>query len=718
MALLVRLLMVLFPAAAVADVGDFVGSAHCVQCHATEAQAWQGSHHDLAMAEPGEHTVLGDFEDASVEAHGVTSHFYRRDGGYFVRTDGPDGELREYRVRYTFGWYPLQQYLVEFPNGRLQALGLAWDSRPAEEGGQHWFHLYPGEAMSHRHPLHWAGREQNWNYQCAECHSTDLRKNYDAASDGYRTAYAEIDVACEACHGPGSRHLAWAERSAPDQARDPTRGLAVSLGGDAATWQVDEASGRPYRSQARTDHTEIETCARCHSRRGRIWDEYRHGEPLAQTHRLALLEDGLYFPDGQIRDEVFVYGSFVQSRMHQAGVTCSDCHDAHSLRLRHEGNALCTSCHLQDRYDGPQHHHHPGGSPGAACTACHMPERVYMVNDWRADHSFRVPRPDLSVKLGTPNACNGCHADQASQWAADAVAAWYPQSAHRGPHFGEALHAATSGAADAADRLLAVAGDARQPAIARATAVDRLRQRPSSDHLLTVRRLLGDSDPLVRSASVRFLEVADVRTQVDLAWPLLDDPVRLVRLEAARVLAPLLQQRLPEKLRQVLTAAVEEYAASLAVTAERPESQLSLGLLAVAVGDPARSEQAYRNALRLDTAFVPAYVNLADLYRELGRDEDGEALLRAGMEAAPADATLPHALGLLLVRGQRLQEALPMLAQAAELAPGQPRYAFVYALALEGAGEKEKALVVLQAAGERHPGDGGIRDALERLGSQ
>jgi tetratricopeptide (TPR) repeat protein len=347
-----------------------------------------------------------------------------------------------------------------------------------------------------------------------------------------------------------------------------------------------------------------------------------------------------------------------------------------------------------------------------------MPERVYMVNDWRADHSFRVPRPDLSVQLGAPNACNGCHAEQTPQWAADTAEAWYPQSAHRGPHFGEALHAAARDAPEAADRLLAIAGDSRQPAIARATAVDRLRQRPSSTHLLTVRRLLNDEDPLVRSASVRFLEATDVSTQVDLAWPLLDDPVRLVRLEAARVLAPLLQQRLPEKFRQVLTKAVEEYAASLAVTAERPESQLSLGLLAVAVGDPGKAEQAYRRALGLDTAFVPAYVNLADLYRKLGREKDGEATLRAGIGAAPQDAALPHALGLLLVRDKRLSEALPMLALAAELAPGQPRYAFVYALALEGAGENEKALAVLRAAGERHPGDREIREAMRRLGSQ
>lgn len=717
MGLRAGILIVLLSAAAFADTSEFVGSAQCAACHVAESQAWQGSHHDLAMAVPTEHTVLGDFDDARVEAHGVTSRFYRRDDGYFVSTDGPDGEIAEFRIRYTFGWEPLQQYLVEFPNGRLQALGLAWDSRPVAEGGQRWFHLYPDEAMSHRHPLHWTGREQNWNYQCAECHSTGLRKQYDAASDGYRTTYAEIDVACEACHGPGADHLAWAQAPESERASDPQRGLAVAFGDDAATWEIDAASGLPYRSQARRGNAETETCARCHSRRGQLWEDYRHGEVLAQTHRLALLDDHLYFPDGQIRDEVFVHGSFIQSRMYRAGVTCTDCHDAHSLDLRAEGNAVCASCHLAERYDGPQHHHHADGSAGAACTACHMPERVYMVNDWRADHGFRVPRPDLSLALGTPNACNGCHAEQTPQWAAERVATWYPQSRHRGPHFGQALHAAASGAPDAAERLLAVAGDTAQPAIARATAIDRLRERPAPSHLLTVRRLLADGDPLVRSASVRFLEATDVPTRVDLAWDLLEDPVRLVRLEAARVLAPLLRQQLPERFREVLTAAVDEYTASLAVTAERPEAQLSRGLLAVAVGDPAGAEQAYRKALAFDPVFVPAYVNLADLYRALGRERDGEATLLAGIEAVPSDASLPHALGLLLVREKRLAEALPRLAKAADLAPGQPRYAYVYGLALEGAGEIAEAKAVLGAAAERHPENPEIRAALERLRS-
>jgi tetratricopeptide (TPR) repeat protein len=481
---------------------------------------------------------------------------------------------------------------------------------------------------------------------------------------------------------------------------------------DGATWMLDPETGKPHRSVPRSDHTEIQLCARCHSRRGQLWDEYAHGQPLGNTHRLALLDDHLYFVDGQIKDEVFVYGSYIQSRMYRAGVTCSDCHDAHSGRLHAEGNAVCASCHLPTRYDSESHHHHEPGTAGATCVACHMPERVYMVNDWRADHSLRVPRPDLSVTLGTPNACNGCHADQPPEWAADAVVAWYPDSTLRGAHYAEALHGAGEATAAAAHRLVELARDPEQPGIARATAVDRLQALATAEHLATIETLLNDEDPLIRAAAVRFLELTEVRTRVDLGWPLLDDPQRVVRLEAARVLAPLLGQQMPDRFADVLRQALDEYARSQRVNADRPESHLNLGLVALATGDTEGAEAAYRTALRLSPSFTAAYANLADLYRQQGRDADGEALLRAGIEAAPDSADLPHALGLLLVRQQRLAEALPWLRRATEFGEDQPRYAYVYAIALHGAGRLDAAIEVLQQARQRHPNDRSLRLAL------
>ena len=695
---------------------DYVGSQVCASCHQQAFDAWQGSDHDLAMSEPGEETVLGDFADAEFTAYGVTSRFFRQDGGWYVRTDGPDGALHDYRIAYTFGWYPLQQYLIEFPGGKLQALGIAWDSRPREQGGQHWFHLYPNETdMGAGHPLHWTARDQTWNYQCAECHSTKLDKHYDLAADSYATTWAEIDVACEACHGPGAEHATQAKAVAggDPSAWSEDKGLAIGLTDrDGGAWSIAPDTGLPRRSVPRTDHRKIELCARCHARRGQIHAHYEHGLPLGNTHQLALLDAGLYYADGQILDEVYVYGSFIQSKMYRAGVTCTDCHDAHSLKLKADGDLVCAQCHSVRRYAAEAHHHHQPNSEGASCVGCHMPQRFYMVNDERADHGMRIPRPDLSITLGTPNACNQCHQDQSAPWAAAAVADWYGDDLRQRHHFGEALQAGRTGAPDAAARLLALATDGEQPGIARATALDLLQRYPEQNQLAPVTALLADADPLVRQSAVRWLEVTEPRTRFQLGMPLLDDRVRTVRLEAARTLAPLMRFDLPDADRQRLESALQAYRNAQLVNAERPESHLNMGLVAMQQGKLPLARKDYLTALRLDPGFVPAYANLADLYRALGADADGEQTLKDGLRVAPDSADLHHALGLLYIRAKRLDAAVDELARAARLAPDNARYAYVHALALKETGDTEAALAVLTDAYQRNPAD---RDTLLAL---
>lgn len=708
---LVLLLLVGAMTARAADPSSatYAGSQSCVTCHPVESERWRGSYHDRAMTEATEATVLGDFNDLTFTAQGVTSRFFRRDGRYLVRTDGPDGQLHDYPIRYTFGWWPLQQYLIEFPGGRLQSLGIAWDSRAREAGGQRWYHLYPHERVDSSSRLHWTGRDQNWNYQCAECHSTNLKKGYDLATDRFRTTWSELNVACEACHGPASRHI--------EQARsatwDASKGLVVDLADrDGAVWTHDDQTGLPRRSVPRAQHTQIEVCARCHARRGLLNETYRHGRPLGDTHRLALLDAELYHPDGQIKDEVFDYGSFIQSRMYAKGVTCTDCHDAHSLKLKAPGNLVCAQCHQPERYDAATHHHHPPGSTGASCVACHMPQQRYMVVDERADHSLRIPRTDLTLKIGSPNACNACHTEKTPEWAAEATRQWYGEATSQRPHYGEALHAGRTGAPDAGPRLVALAADASQPAIARATALDLLHEFPDPDYLLTVQRLLKDSDALVRAAAVRFLETTDPNTLLEFGMPLLDDPILAVRTEAARTLAPLVRFTLTEAEKNRLEAGLSAYRASQLVNAERPESHLNLGLLETARQNSTAAEQAYRTALRLDPHFGPAYVNLADLDRAWGRDAEGEQVLREGLAALPDDASLHHALGLLLIRKQDLLGAVASLARAAQLAPDNPRYAYAQALAVQRAGDLPQALALLDAAHQRHPADRDILAAL------
>jgi Tfp pilus assembly protein PilF len=697
---------------------SYVGGAVCATCHGAEADAWRGSHHDLAMQPATATTVLGDFDDASFTAYGVTSRFVTRDGRFFVTTEGPDGALHDYEIAYTFGVDPLQQYLIAFPGGRYQVLGIGWDSRPEEQGGQRWFHLYEGEHISAGDELHWTGINQNWNFMCAECHSTNLRRGYNFESDRFETTWSEVNVSCEACHGPGSEHVAWAERTDDGEGDDDaSKGLIVSfLDRDGVSWGFDDGTVTASRTPPPAAfRTEVETCAPCHSRRAPIGDGFESGKPLLDSYRLSLLTEPLYHADGQIKDEVYVYGSFLQSKMYRAGVTCSDCHDPHSLKLKAEGNAVCTQCHAPDHFDAAVHHFHESDSPGAACVACHAPETTYMVVDPRRDHSFRAPRPDLSVELGVPNACNRCHDDRSASWAAARVAEWYGEDRPRSPHFAEALAAGRFQAPGAAQKLAVLARDPAQPAIARATAVEVLGQGREPAELTVILESLNSQDALIRFAAVDGLEALHPRDRLRVAFPLLEDPVRAVRLAAARVLAPVALEVVPPPQAKVLSAAFDAYVHSLRSTANRPESLITLGNFYMQAGNVAEAEKLLQTAIDRHPSFTPAYGNLADVYRATGRDGEGERLLHRGVEVVPDDAALAYALGLLYVRQQRYPEAQQQLARAALLAPDNPRYGYVYALALQQAGKLGEAGHVLRRTLVHHPND---RDILYALASQ
>ena len=452
----------------------------------------------------------------------------------------------------------------------------------------------------------------------------------------------------------------------------------------------------------RISHAEIETCGRCHARRAAITADYQFGGPLTDSYRVSLLDRGLYHDDGQILDEVYVYGSFLQSRMYQQGVSCSDCHEPHSLQLYNQGNALCNRCHLAERFDTADHHHHEVGSPGAACVSCHMPATTYMVVDPRRDHSFRVPRPDLSVRFDTPNACGACHAPEGASWAADAIAEWFGQG--RPTSYVELLASGRSRAGGAEADLRTLAGDSDAPGIARATALAAL-STTSQASITAIAEALGDENPLVRMGALAGLEAADPVTVMRLALSLVRDPNRSVRLEAARRMATIPAQQVPPQQRAAVAEAIAEYRAAQNVHLERAQSHLNLGWLAMQQGDLGSAEQEYMTALELEPYFIPSFINLADLYRLTERDVEGEALLRRALEVAPEFGDVRYALGLLLVRLDRLDEAVEQLRRAAELAPQQPHYVYVHAVAVQTAGDAASAVALLDEGLVRYPAD-------------
>jgi len=694
---------------------QYVGAKACAGCHVNEYQAWRGSHHDLAMQEATEQTVLGNFGNAKFDYAGVTSRFFKREGKFFVNTDGADGRLADFEIKYTFGVAPLQQYLIPFPGGRLQALGIAWDSRPKENGGQRWFHLYPNEKITHKEPLHWTGIDQNWNYQCAECHSTNLQKRYDAEKAIYDTTWSELNVACEACHGPASVHVDWAAaKSTPiSKGEVSSKGLMVSFTERRGiTWAMDQSTGIARRSAPRATNVELDSCARCHSRRGVLTETYLHGRPLLDSHLPALLTEGLYYPDGQIQDEVYESGSFLQSKMLGAGVTCSDCHEPHSLKLRAEGSQVCSQCHAPSKFAAAEHHRHRLGSSGTDCLGCHMPQRNYMVVDPRRDHSFRVPRPDLSAKLGTPNACNVCHSDKNPQWAANAFGTWYKPGESPQQGYTEALHAGRMGEPAGETKLAAVAQQISVPAIARATALAELRRYLSPKSMAAVQEGLKDNDAVVRLGALRALEGIDPQSLPAETVGLLQDPVRAVRTVAASLLAGVSRPSLNAAQQSALESALQEYVGAQRTNADRPEAQLNLGLLYMRQGEFDKAENHYRQALKLQPSFAPAAVNLADMFRARERDQEGEKVLREALRSSPDGASVAHALGLLLVREKKLDEAVTWLKRAAERAPQNARYTYVYAVALNSTGQTNNALVLLARAHQRHPNDRELLYAL------
>jgi predicted CXXCH cytochrome family protein len=695
----------------------YAGSAACAACHAAQSKAWRGSHHAQAQAAATPGSVLGDFNNAWIAFRGATGRFFRDGGRYMVQTEGANGKLADFTVSYSFGVAPLQQYLVTFPDGRLQVLPWAWDTRPASQGGQRWFHLYQDQAIPPGDPLHWTGRMQTWNFMCAECHTTGLRKRYDATSNTYDTTFAEVSVGCESCHGPGAGHIAWA--AAGQDPRTPRHGFAAAYAKrPPADWAANPATGSPAHGVARPAGDEVEVCAHCHSRRSEFAEGWLPGHPLTDTHLPTFLDAGLFEDDGQMKDEVFNDHSFKQSLMYARGVVCSDCHDPHAGGLRAAGAAVCAQCHQPSRFATVAHTGHEAGPHAPDCIACHMPARTYMVVDRRHDHSFRIPRPDLSVRFATPNACNDCHTDKPAAWAAAAVARWHGATPHGHQTWTEAIHQARAGDPDARTKLIALANDTAVPAIARATVLTELQRFPAQAADDATAHALRDADPMVRIAALR----AQAETPLDTRWArantLLSDRVAAVRIEAASLLADQPADAVPPADAARLAAACAEYEAAQALNADRPEGRANLASFLRRRGRLDEAEAQFRAGLKLDPAAVPLYVDLADLLRTENREAEAAALLRQAIARVPDAAAPHHALGLSLIRQKDYAAALEQLGAATRLAPEDPRYAYVYAVALQSTGKADDARRTVAAGLARAPNDAALlslalRDAMD-----
>lgn len=723
----------------------YVGGNKCIECHQQQGDEWEGSHHDLAMGLATDETVLGDFDSAELVHHGVRSRMFRDGDKFMVHTEGPDGEMADFQIKYVFGVEPLQQYMVEFepPStvmgnplhsdsvsvirptvGRIQVLRISWDTER-----NRWFHLDPPdveEKLAANDPLHWTGSAQNWNHMCAECHSTNLKKNFDTKSLTYHTTFSEINVSCEACHGPGSIHAEIAESKWVFWDRNHGYGLTRMRNADSKV--------------------QIETCAPCHSRRAPVAGGFACGASFDDHYAAELLTPATYYPDGQILDEVYVYGSFLQSKMYHNGIRCTDCHNPHSNKLKFNDNRLCTSCHQHDaaKYDTVAHHHHPGAarSAGTNCVDCHMPATPYMDVDLRRDHSFKSPRPDLSIANATPNACAGCHVEsnnvteerrsgleyyadwmqaaregdeevlaeleRVNKWAADLTKQWYPSAksqdgASKTVDYASIFRRAWDNDLDSTLELAKLADDKKVAGMIRASAIDWMRNFPPEQVIPAASRALEDKDPQVRAAAIPLFLVVAPPNRVRPLVPMLADPVRNVRMQAALMLADAPRTTMSDSEVKALSTSLQDYRSMMLNNGDQANAHMAIALLDERMGDLEAAESAYRTAIRVQPLVTGPRSNLAALLDQKGPSDESTSLRKAELALierdsglAPNDANIQYRLGLAYYVQGDYKKAVDSLKRTVELQPDNANFAVTLVLLYQKLGRFDDALKCIQ----------------------
>lgn len=656
----------------------------CVSCHEQSQHDWHQSDHAKAMAIANTTSVLADFNNKGVESYGQKAYFFIKNGRYQV-TVSYDDKTDTYPIKYTFGHFPLQQYLVETEKGRLQVLPFAWDSRSKEEGGQRWYHNYSHEEIRPEDRLHWRQPLQNWNGMCADCHSDGLVRNYDADKNSFASQFDNINVGCLSCHGDMSAHIKKsAKRNVGSDVilpRHPTGQWLRSIGEKTAHWQG-----------SKRNNAFMDGCFACHSLRSPLTDGFKANQPFLEQFTPQLLATPNYYADGQIKEEVYVYGSFLQSKMYAAGVNCLDCHDKHTMKLRGEGNGLCLQCHGEEVYNVKSHHQHDDKSTGAQCVNCHMPENRYMGVDDRRDHSFKIPRPDLSIQFNTPNACIKCHDDKSNQWASDNLKTWHGKPTNI-LSSKQLLMRLNSGETITLVQHLSIISDENLDVISRATAIQLLSDTTQKLTIEVLSPYLFHKEPLLRLSATNAANLLSPADKIKALAPLLKDEFKAVRVSAAR---NLITSQISVADKTAFNDAFKALLHANDVNSWRGEGMANQGVLAIEMNVLTGAEKAFKKAIAIEPYFEAGYINLADIYRAQQRPFQVAAVLTKGMKNNPKSAALHYSYGLHLVRQKNMNKAILLFEKGLVLMPDEPQYAYTYLLALDGVGKSKQALRTLK----------------------
>lgn len=666
--------------------------SECATCHEQQVRQWQASQHSGAMAPATESAVAGDFSGSIYADTDIKVRFERKAGDYLISTEEA-GTTQTWHVQFTFGTYPLQQYLIDIGNGRLQAFNIAWDTRPVSTGGQRWFRLdepdqsHPGDA------LHWTGVYQNWNSQCADCHSTGLIRNYDSSADSYNTGWDHVAVGCTACHETAGEHAAAAQ-----EGRRLKAGIELAAMG---AWLASQAENPPRHTGFPSSPHQVKTCGRCHSLRTSLTDE--GSGRVHDEYSLSRLEQPLYYSGGRVQGEAFVLGSFEQSKMFQAGVVCTDCHNAHTGKLNAEGNAVCTRCHNADDFETPKHHRHQNRSAGAQCVNCHMPESTFMKIDPRREHSFMVPRPDISKASGSPDVCLSCHTNKSSLWSIKTVDAWFPDLYRT-----ETWHDVQQRTPEGVVEYLNNPGAAD---LRRATLLEQHGEELMQHNPQLVVKLIANDSPVIRESAHRTLRHGTPEFGRELLKAGLADSslaVRLAAFESSVRLGVQLATRQSDVVR-------EEYERFLDMQSDSPSGLVLRARYLLARDYVYKAERALIKALDKDPGYVPATILLTDILRSGARNLEAIDAINRTLASGSDDARLIHLRGLVRLKLKHYDRALRDLEQAMELSPQHWFFGYRYAVVLFRLQRQNEAKEVAQSLVERFPGNSQLEAFIKQL---
>jgi len=619
----------------------YIGDQNCITCHKKQTELYKGSHHQLAMQIANDTTVLGNFNNFKTKIDGVGYEFYKIEKKFYVKTKEIDGSENEYKIAYTFGVTPLQQYLIDFDKGKKQVLRVTWDVI-----NKKWYHQYPGDKIGTHDWLHWTKGAQNWNTMCAECHSTNLKKNYFVEKDSFHTTYSSINVSCESCHGPAEKHELWANKI--------TKG------------------NNKFILEGKTQLDQLKLCAPCHARRVKLTQNLEPGKKFDNQYMVQNIGSDYYHADGQIDDEDYVYGSFLQSKMFMNKVKCSDCHDTHSLKLKFKGNKLCLQCHVKQKYETSEHHFHKKSTEASLCINCHMTGKNYMGNDFRRDHSFRIPRPDQSVTNNTPNACTTCHQDKSNQWAANSIKKNYGDK--RSDHFSDHLLLSHNSNLNESERnsLDKFINDLQFPAISRATVIANLNYA-NNDQFTALLLALKDSSAIVRyNALMKFRDLS-LQDRIAIAMKHTDDSIKQVRIGAAQLLIGFDGSTLNASDKIKLQTANSELETMLYANADFSTGSMQLGDYYLQNQDLASAIKNYESALKKDSLLIPVYSNLATAYSMSGENDKALQILELWMQHQPKMGRPYYLRALLNFEIGNDENAINDLKMAIQLDPNQTR---------------------------------------------